>query len=677
MDLTHTENIFFFDDQDTFVARWQEVIECKRRFLLHDEDPRRSFCMIPEVAESWIRSRNFGVDANMKLIPKTIKVPSEQDKLLIKIAVPLVNTFQPLLKISGYMFSLHSSDGTVLYHSGDETAVEVFKGYQAHVGAYGSEKTIGTTAHSLSINLKRPVQLIGPENYCLLFENNISSACPILSENGEVLGGLVLVKIWKKHPGEDEIRNLRSHTLGWVLSMGQTIETQLQLIHRNNTLKVTNSTLNTTLEFIDEGIISVNPDGTIKHINREAAKLLQLNPNHVIDKNITSFFHDQPAVLNALASEKPVDFLETTMNGYPVMLSLKPVSEEDTKIMGLILRLSPIGKINALVNTRVGANAKFKFDDIIGDSEPILKAKLMGKKFADASENILLFGESGTGKELFAQAIHNERRPNKPFIAINCAAIPRNLIESELFGYEGGAFTGAERKGRPGKIELANGGTLFLDEIGDMPFEIQAVLLRVLEDKQVMRLGGHCYTNVDFHVIAATNQDLHKMIAEKRFRADLYYRLSILKISLPPLRKRGSDILLLCKYFVDNYCRKMGFVPPTISQAAQKKIIEYNWPGNVRQLENAMIRTVNLAEHNVINPEHLPDEMIAVLQSNPSLPATNTEIFCLKDAEALAIKNALSRCDNNLPLAADLLGMGKSTLYKKIKEHHLNRLLKT
>ena len=310
---------------------------------------------------------------------------------------------------------------------------------------------------------------------------------------------------------------------------------------------------------------------------------------------------------------------------------------------------------------------------IIGESEPIKNLLRLAEKAAKSESNILLEGETGTGKELFAQSMHNEYRPHGPFIAVNCAAMPRNLIESELFGYEPGSFTGAERSGRPGKIELAHGGTLFLDEIGDMPLELQAVLLRVLEDKQVMRIGGRRYKKVDFRLIAATNKELDFMIQEKLFREDLYFRLSVLSINLPPLRERGNDIELLSRYFIKSYCRKMECKQPEISKPAMERIREYKWPGNVRQLENAVIYAVNTAQNGIIEVNDLP---AIVLGGNPLAYSTDTlidsgPVQSIEAMERIVIENALYKTKNNITKAAEILGIGKSTLYRKLKDYDI------
>jgi transcriptional regulator with PAS, ATPase and Fis domain len=301
----------------------------------------------------------------------------------------------------------------------------------------------------------------------------------------------------------------------------------------------------------------------------------------------------------------------------------------------------------------------------------------MAQRFAGSPENILLIGESGTGKELFAQAIHNIHRPQGPFVAVNCAAMPRELVESELFGYEGGSFTGAERSGRPGKIELAHGGTLFLDEIGDMPLELQAVLLRTLEDKQVMRVGGRRYKKVDFRLIAATNKNLHKMARENQFREDLYFRLSILTINIPPLRERSNDIEIFSKIFIENYCQKQGWKIPQISPTAQKIINEYEWPGNVRQLQNAMIYAVNTAQDDFIKPENLPNYIILDTCRIKVDEITNSngkmgEMLCLENLEKAAIETALLHANNCIPVAAEILGISRSTLYRKLKDYNID-----
>ena len=320
-----------------------------------------------------------------------------------------------------------------------------------------------------------------------------------------------------------------------------------------------------------------------------------------------------------------------------------------------------------------GLPSLYSFHSIIGEDSRLENARKLARRFSLSSANVLLTGESGTGKELFAQAIHNRSRPSGPFMVLNCTAIPRSLIESELFGYDGGAFTGANKSGSQGKIELAEGGTLFLDEIGDMPLETQAVLLRVLENKQVMRVGGNKYRQVDFRLIAATNKDLQLMVEEGTFRLDLYYRLSVLSVHIPPLRQRGRDIITLAEFFLRKHCHENSEIPE-IDKAAQLKLMEHHWPGNVRQLENTMIYALHVCDNQVIRPEDLPDEITgnSIIQPERQSPAqvkaeSLEEVVSSKEAEEIAIQNAMVRSGNNIAVAAYLLGISKSTLYRKLK----------
>jgi Transcriptional regulator containing PAS, AAA-type ATPase, and DNA-binding domains len=336
------------------------------------------------------------------------------------------------------------------------------------------------------------------------------------------------------------------------------------------------------------------------------------------------------------------------------------------------------------------------FSGILGESIPIKKSINSALRFAQTDCSILLTGESGTGKELFAQAIHQISRGNKPFVAINCAAIPANLMASELFGYVGGAFTGADNKGRLGKIELAQDGSLFLDEIGEMPLEIQAIFLRVLEDKNVMRLGGNKDVHVDFRLIAATNKDLYQMVQENKFRADLYYRLEMLQLVLPPLRDRGRDILLIANRFLEEACSKMGRSILKLSKDAEMFMLNYDWPGNVRQLKNAIFYAANMCQGQIITPQDLPASVYrnmtvplingSLQADQPLLSSRETEeepipaknmrapfqpLSPLREMEQESIEKTLLMTGNNVIAASKILGLSKSTIYRKLKKYNI------
>ncbi|UWG96644.1 sigma 54-interacting transcriptional regulator [Dehalobacter sp. DCM] len=320
-----------------------------------------------------------------------------------------------------------------------------------------------------------------------------------------------------------------------------------------------------------------------------------------------------------------------------------------------------------------GLTANSPFSTILGESPQIQNVIRTAERFAPSESGILLTGESGTGKEMFAQAIHQASGRSGPFVAINCAALPGNLIASELFGYVGGAFTGAENKGRLGRIELAKEGTLFLDEIGDMPLEIQPNLLRVLEDKKVTRLGSNKDIHVDFRLIAATNVDLFQLVQEKKFRADLYYRLETLQMKLPPLRERGRDILLIANYFLEEICTKAGRAPLKLNKDTETFLLKHAWPGNIRQLKNAMVYAANMCQGQVITLLELPESVYRDMDmALPEKDLVNFPMSSLQEIELNSIKKALLLSGNNVRGAAKVLGLSKTSIYRKIKEYNID-----
>jgi DNA-binding NtrC family response regulator len=305
-------------------------------------------------------------------------------------------------------------------------------------------------------------------------------------------------------------------------------------------------------------------------------------------------------------------------------------------------------------------------DDIIGQSEEMKRVFEMVDTVAETDSTVLIRGESGTGKELIARAIHSRsKRRYFPIVAVNCGAIPETLLESELFGHEKGAFTGAQYR-RKGKLELANGGTLFLDEIGDISFKMQIDLLRVLEGKRITRLGGSEEISVDFRLICATNKNLEKLVEEEKFREDLYYRINVFSIFLPPLRKRKSDIIMLANHFIQKYARSMGKPKKSIASNVQEMMLEYSWPGNVRELENAVERAMVIGKGPEITIEDLPLHINTTEKSNSGKVK-------LSDLEKDHILRILEETGGNVTKAANLLGIDRVTLYNKMKKYGVKR----
>jgi len=687
--LTVHDSLFSADKyQIMSKERWEGILQCKKNFLEDiNYDPRDCPHMNPDISASWVRCRSMGIDPHQQLLGRRLKREEvsralENNRLLMDIAKPLVNTFKNLAISTGYGLYLVDDKGIFLLHEG-EVLVLPIDTYPL-IGMLWDEKSIGTTAHSLSRLHKRPFHLTGAENYCQGIENIIASAAPILDGNGEVIATLVLAQVLIEEPWKENFQKLCSNTLGLITAISAAVESQLKLQKSFCHLKMANETLEATLALIDEGIITIDKNGTIIYSNEEGRRILKLIPDAVGQKNIIDFLGDESPIMTLAERGDSVTIEETIYVDHSdeqYIIKIQPIMDKDTRELDVaMLTINHAGKVNAITANRAGAVARFTFGDIIGESDAIKKAITKGRYFAKTAENVLLIGESGTGKELFAQAIHNQYCTNGPFIAVNCAALPRELIESELFGYEGGSFTGADRSGRPGKIELAEGGTLFLDEIGDMPYELQAVLLRVLEDKQVIRIGGRRYKKVDFRVIAATNQNLNKMVKEKIFREDLYYRLSVLKITIPPLRERNRDAEMLANYFIKKYCRKLGKKAPQIGPAVSEIIKGYDWPGNVRELENAMVYAVINVQGEVIEPQDTPEDISFkgdFMRTTETLVSNDEDeradcFPSLIDIEKKAITKALLKTDGNVILAACLLGISKSSIYRKLKEYDIS-----
>jgi len=329
-----------------------------------------------------------------------------------------------------------------------------------------------------------------------------------------------------------------------------------------------------------------------------------------------------------------------------------------------VLFVNPLNKIKRLINRFNGAQASFHFEDILGHAENLKRALQLGRMAAASESNVLLTGESGTGKEMFAQSIHNESARRKgPFVAVNCGAIPRELIASELFGYQDGAFTGAARGGRPGKFELASGGTLFLDEIGDMPLEQQIALLRVLQDRTITRLGGDRAFRVDVRIICATHKDLLEECHRGTFRQDLYYRLNVAMIKLPPLREHGEDIPLLLEAFLQQFRPGLGAGPGVVA-----RLQAYPWPGNIREFQNVVERMAQAATGPALGPEHVPEEILGPLAGPAPASGPGQWKERLEEEEKARILAVLRTCKGNMTQAARELGMARNTLYRKVQK---------
>ncbi len=438
----------------------------------------------------------------------------------------------------------------------------------------------------------------------------------------------------------------------------------------------------TIIDAITSGILTSDLNGNILTINRYVADMFCYSPREMKDTKVWDLFEGWDRVKTiSLNGQNITDedvFVNTRRNVLQFNLCTYPIHDDNQNLVNIVFVFKELKKVRKLANKIMGRQAIYTFDKIVGQDKGFLQVIEFAKKVADSSSNILIMGESGTGKELFAQSIHNcSKRQNEPFVAINCGAIPRNLIETELFGYEQGAFTGAKTGGQAGKFEIADGGTIFLDEIGEMPLDLQIRLLRVIEEGVVSRVGSIKNIVVNTRIITATNKNLYSEMKKGHFRKDLYYRLNVLPVRLPPLRERKGDIPLLFDFFMSTKSRKMNRKSVAVPEGFVESLLAYEWPGNVRELENVvewMINTETVPDKIGDGENALSIDTMSLFGGNAKhrtiLPEDDR--FSLATIEKQHILRILKLCDGNISKSAKVLGIGRNTLYRKISKHRIN-----
>ncbi|MEK4485791.1 sigma 54-interacting transcriptional regulator [Psychrobacillus sp. FSL H8-0484] len=453
--------------------------------------------------------------------------------------------------------------------------------------------------------------------------------------------------------------------------------------------------LNTILETIDESCTVIDRDANVVFWTKGAEKIFSVKEQEIIGKPITDFFStEQLEILNSLKTGSSVYHNQHhARNDLVVMINSNPVYCND-EIIGAVVSETDITSQILLNNelyltserlftleeeVRKTSPTANPFNNIKGSSQALKQTLTIVEKAAKTNASVLIYGESGVGKELFAKAIHNLREEAKaPFVAINCGAIPSGLFESEIFGYEKGAFTGADQRGKKGKVELARGGTLFLDEIGEMPLDMQVKILRLLQEKRFYAVGGTKEIEADFRVVAATNRDLKELVKDGKFREDLYYRLNVVNFKVPPLRDRIEDIIELTHYFLFEISVKYNRPIHGISQTVMQTLLQYSWPGNIRELKNVVERLVVFSENGNIRTEDLPIEMEGI--SNSSKPVSSSIPIQLTVDENLSLDNQLqqyektillrelNKVNGNKLLCAKNLEITRATLYNRMNK---------
>lgn len=642
-------------------------------YTKHNE--RNANVINDDIWDSWERCKKQQIDP---LSEEPVELIPENDMLnritkhrrAFAVITPFIQTVYDVVKGPGFVVALCDKEGVILKTLCDDELAKKTKRIKLVPGADMSEENVGTNSIDLAIRLGTPITVTGAEHYREIFHSLTSVSAPLFDYNGELIA---VISVWGRH----ELAN--PHTLGMMRSSAKAIENELQIQKINKQLMENNNQLKAILESVSDGAVYIS-DNKITQINEEMMCLLGQKSRKVINEDAEKVIVTDPEIGKLL--KKKTDAAANTKitlfsgeKSYNCIVSKRRVYGSDKEEIGQVLIFKQVEGINKLAKTINMYAARYQFEDIIGKSEALKKVINLAKKAAEHDARIVIEGESGTGKEMFAQAIHNAgHRRNKPFVALDCGAIPKELFESTLFGYEPGAFTGAKDEGNTGAFELANTGTLFLDEIGNLPPDMQIKLLRVLQEGTIMRVGGTKPIYTDVRVIAATNFNLKTLVDEGDFREDLYYRLNVVYIKTPPLRERKQDIPLLVNHYLN--ATGVNYKKIHIDMQAQDILQRYDWPGNIRQLYNAIDRAGIMTTGKTIKVNDLPLEILKSAEQDIFAPEDGgleqnfkkafEEELTLREMTKKYVLFSLSKNNHNISKTAKALGVTRTTIYKAI-----------
>ncbi|MCA1176846.1 MULTISPECIES: sigma-54-dependent Fis family transcriptional regulator [unclassified Pantoea] len=588
------------------------------------------------ILQSWQRSQQRAIDPHTFVYTSP---PADELKAILAHNAELImvarNVMENLLAYNpdGHI-NLTDAHGVTLHFCGADLTP---------IGSILSEEVLGTNCTARCLIEQRLVYVLSGENWKIDLRKRHyqCAAAPIRDTAGQLLGVLTLTAT----PD-----NFNAHTLGTVQAAAEAVGQQLML----RSLLAEQQSI---LETLNEGVIVCDRHGRIKTLNRYARQIFsgldpQAGPIDVLLQPQGGSLLTMP-----FCNDRELQFMPDGVQPLSCLISLMPAPDG-----GRVLSLRENQRIRAITRQVMGVSASYTFEMIRGHAPRVQQAIQKARASSRTDSTVLLSGESGTGKELFAQAIHNASpRHQEPFIALNCGALPRDLVQSELFGYVDGAFTGSRRGGSAGKFELADGGTLFLDEIGEMPLEAQTSLLRVLQESEVVRIGAAHPLRVNVRIIAATHCNLLDAVEKGAFRRDLFYRLNVISLAIPPLRERQEDIPGLVNTFIQALCTRLKRIAPQVSSEAMHCLQAWHWPGNVRELENLVERMVNLCEGLEIGKSDLPEEMT---QREPLTEAG--VLTSLQENERQHVLQVVSEQKGNLRQSAQLLGISRTALYNKL-----------
>ncbi|ASS90201.1 sigma-54-dependent Fis family transcriptional regulator [Aeribacillus composti] len=617
------------------------------------------------VLDSWSRCQETGVDP-MQLQTKAALTEYELNHLLkgselYQIAKPIIDNLFYKLKGTRYLITLTDENGCIIYLKGEPYVLREAEKMNFTVGMDWSENAAGTNAIGTCIVTQNPIQIFSAEHFCQGCHPWTCSSAPIIHPfTKEVIGVIDFTGFWE---------DAQPHTLGLAVSTAQVIEKQLAYVY----MKVNNYLIDYFFQcankWKNDHILVLNH---AFYVVKSSEKLMELfNLKHAGDLAVNPDFHPLINEMKRMSKFSAKNDISSDL----MVRDFKVLAIEPIHFKGEVAGYMVVLKDNKKV-FRTTARYILKdepWNDIIGTSDALLTALNKCYKAAPSNVPILLLGESGTGKEKIAKSIHqSSQRRDKPFLAINCGAIPKELIGSELFGYESGTFTGGSKEGKKGKFEEANEGTLFLDEIGEMPLDLQVHLLRVLQEKEIMRLGSSQTIPINVRIIAATNKNLYALCKQGLFREDLFFRLNVVTVNIPPLRERREDIPLIADYFLKKFAKKYARESLSIAQETLNYFLEYSWPGNIREMQNVIEYAVIFSDSPVIRIEDLPAYFI---ENRMSLSINNQlkDLSLIEVEEQKVLVRLLEETGWNLSAVAKKMNIARSTLYRKLKKYQLKQ----
>lgn len=641
-----------------------DVLVRRRRF----DDPIREQ-LDPAVLRSWRRCAPR-LDPLSRPQPRQLHEDAFRNVLttrfdVLAVARPFMEDIHQFVEGSEYVVLLTDGAACILETIGDKQICTSLKEVGLQRGVYWNEGNVGTNAIALALQEAMPIQVMGSEHYVKTYHSLCCSAAPVHDVSGRIVGALAMM-------GRRD--QSHSHTLATVMAAARAIENQLQtdlyLQEANRRL----TELQSVFSAISEGVMSWTNDGKITHINEQAGQILDVQPRSVLGRNVEEVFTLPDTVVAAAHVGETLHDVEAGIGiGERIvdcLISVRPILEGARGPVGSLMTLRPIERVHRLVHRLVGAEATLTLANVLGDSDDIREARRRARLAAQGRAPVLLHGEDGVGKNPLARAIHNEsERADGPFISINCLAVPHELMVNEFLGHEGGTLNEKPSDGRPSKFELADKGSLFLDEVEHLSLEMQAALLQVIDTGHVMRLGSTRAIPVDVRIIAASSSDLETEVEDGNLRSDLYYRFGVFTIEMPPLRERVEDIPLLVKRFLRRSRHAGRHIE--ISDEALEILMQYPWPGNIRELENVLERALVHTDDGCLTPNNLPNAIRNRHALTPNSPNPQP-VLSFAEAERQAIIRAGYAYNGKVTEMAQKLGIGRTTLWRKMKQFELD-----